>query len=163
MKRHKYPLWERMHFPPQMTEGQRRLYQFCAHVRNDEPLDAKLLDELVICFEKIIWDREKPGAALGLSTRGAPKKPDPQRFWRRIEIAAAVINVKRKNPRQTIRRIADSLVESYGEKASYIEDCYEKHKKEGKIALLPKSEAIIEFLKLGHTLISLTPPKSPRN
>jgi hypothetical protein len=161
MKRREYPLFERMTAPHYMSPAQQRIYKFCCQVRSSEPVDKALLDELATCFERIIFDGEKPGTALGLAVRGAPTKRDPQRFWHRVEIAAAVIQLKRKKPKLTIKRIADELVEVYGEKASFIEDCYDELKDEGAIALLPRNEAIKKFLKRGHTLINITPPKSP--
>jgi len=161
MKRREYPLWERMVAPHQMTPAKALLYKFCSQVRTSQHVDAALLDELATCFEKIIFEGKKPHIALGLSAMGAPKKIAPTDFWRRVEIAAAVIQLKRQKPRLPYERVADMLVAVYLEKASFIKDCYDQFKAEGRIALLPRECATEKFLKRGHTLILISPPKSP--
>jgi hypothetical protein len=123
-----YGLLARATAPDQLTPAQRAIFEFCAAVRRGEPVPPALLLDLAEKFERIMGG-EDAAHALGLAKRrGAQTRRNPQEYWRRVHIAATVLQAKRHNRRMTIAALADALVPEFSEKASFIVDCYERHR-----------------------------------
>lgn len=120
-----------------LTDAQRRIYDFCAAVRRDQPVTPELLEHIVGAFERHMMRETKTlDEAFGLKRGpGAIKKRSLEDHARRVEIAMAVLVAKEQAPERTLPLIFDDLVELYTEKSSHIQDCYEEHRKEAVQAL----------------------------
>lgn len=120
-----------------LTDAQRRIYDFCAAVRRDQPVNSELLEHIVGAFERHMMGEAKTlDEAFGLKRgRGAIKKRSLKEHAYRVELAMAVLVAKEQAPERTLPLIFDDLVELYTEKASHIQDCYEEHRKEAVQAL----------------------------
>lgn len=135
-----------------IPEGMKQLGRFCAHVRRAEPVPAELLEHFADAFEDIA-NGMPPDKALGIAKpRGGQANLDLRKRNYEVELAAAVHIERDKPGRRNIAVCCHDLQDQYPEKASYIQDCYERHRAAGR-ALLTS----FQLQRAGKTLESIAP------